>query len=222
MIATVTYIDHMGDDNDVVNAARVSFSKSADQYTDTQNERLIKYLRNHQHWSPFSHAFIKFHVTAPIFVARQLFKHQVGIAINEESRRYIDTDPTFDAPTIWRNRPPKSMKQGSGDIVTDETNSVINQIVAKHTKNSMQLYKELLRLNVAPEQARTVLPLYTNTSWIWTGSVEAWLRVCGLRLAPDAQEESRQVAEQVSVHLKELFPKTWSAAFPTTAPLPTH
>ena len=200
----------MGNDNMVVDAARVSFDKAAENYTATQNEKLIRYLRRHNHWSPFSHCMVQFRVTAPIFVARQLFKHQIGLALNEISRRYVDEDPDFDCPTEWRKRH-SNKKQGSAETLPQIKQDLINLRIQNHLEESKRLYKYLIDLEVAPEQARVILPLCTNTSWIWTGSLEAWLRVCSLRIADDAQLESRLVAEQIGDNIQELFPISWSA-----------
>ena len=200
----------MGDDNMVVDAARVSFDKAAENYTATQNEKLIRYLRRHNHWSPFSHCMVQFRVTAPIFVARQLFKHQIGLALNEISRRYVDEDPDFDCPTEWRKRH-SNKKQGSAETLPQIKQDLINLRIQNHLQESKRLYKYLIELEVAPEQARVILPLCTNTSWIWTGSLEAWLRVCSLRIADDAQLESRLVAEQIGNNIQKLFPISWSA-----------
>ena len=201
----------MGDDNMVVDAARVSFDKAAENYTATQNEKLIRYLRRHNHWSPFSHCMVQFRVTAPIFVARQLFKHQIGLALNEISRRYVDEEPDFDCPTEWRKRH-SNKKQGSAEALPQIKQDLINLRIRNHLEESKRLYKYLIELEVAPEQARAILPLCTNTSWIWTGSLEAWLRVCSLRIADDAQLETRYVAEQISDNIQKLFPISWKAS----------
>ena len=202
----------MGTDNDVVDAARVSFNKTSKNYTDKQNASLIKYLRNHDHWSPFSHAIVKVRITAPIYVARQLFRHQAGLSVNEISRRYVDYEPTFDVPYTWRTRPDKSIKQGSGDKLDQNIQENINSHVLAYLASAKSLYDILLKANVAPEQARTILPQCTETSWIWTGSLEAWLRICKLRLAEDTQTETRQVAIEIAKHIKKLFPISWDTS----------
>ena len=211
-MSQVEYINHMGDDNMVVDAARVSFNKTSDNYSTTSNTRLIKYLRSHKHWSPFSHCVIQFRITAPIYVARQLFKHQIGFSLNEISRRYVDFTPMFDPPTTWRARPGKNKKQGSGGNLENHYQLYINSLIREHIESSKTLYRRLLELNVAPEQARVILPLYTETQWIWTGTLEGWLRVCGLRLAEDAQAETRDVATQIAKYLQKLYPICWEAS----------
>lgn len=209
----VDYINHMGTDDTIVDAARVSFNKHSSNYTDTQNNNLIKYLRGHNHWSPFSHCIIQFRITAPIYVARQLFKHQVGFSINEVSRRYVDYEPTTEPPLIWREKPQKTKKQGSGKALNIENQKIVNKIVNKHIKKSTELYNQLLTIGVAPEQARTVLPLCTETQWIWTGTLEGWLRICKLRLTEDAQQETQYIVKEIANHVKTLFPKAWEASY---------
>ena len=198
---TVDYIDHMGTDLTVVNSARVSFNKSKDVF-DEQDEKLIRYLAKHDHWSPFAHTSIQLKVAAPIFVARQLVKHQVGGVWNEVSRRYVDEEPAFYMPDEWRSRPLNS-KQGSGsDIIS-------NIDISAHIQNSVDLYNQMLEQNVAPEMARMVLPQNMMTEWYWTGSLVFWARVCKLRLDSHTQEESRIVAKQISDICARLFPISW-------------
>lgn len=198
---TVDYIDHMGTDLTVVNSARVSFNKSKDVF-DEQDEKLIRYLAKHDHWSPFAHTSIQLKVAAPIFVARQLVKHQVGGVWNEVSRRYVDYEPTFYMPDEWRSRPQNS-KQGSGlDIIS-------NIDISNHVQQSVDLYTQLLGQNVAPEMARMVLPQNMMTEWYWTGSLVFWARVCKLRLDSHTQEESQIVAKQINDICVKLFPISW-------------
>jgi len=199
---TVDYVDHMGNDNTVVNAARVSFSKPAENYTEEQNVRLIKYLAMHNHWTPFSHTSVQLKVAAPIFVARQLFKHQIGGTINEVSRRYVTDDPAFYIPKEWRSKPVNA-KQGSGDLIIADID------ITQHVDNSVTLYNELLSKGVAPEMARMVLPQNMMTEWYWTGSLVFWARVCNLRLDSHTQEESRMVAQPISDICSKLFPVSW-------------
>lgn len=204
----VTLIDHMGDDNRVVDAARVSFAKTHVEYTDEQNAKLITYLARNNHWTPMAHAFATFHIKAPIFVARQLVKHQVGLVWNEESRRYIDSEPEFWFPDVWRGRPEGSIKQGSAGAITESWPHVEGRAA---TLKCLNTYNSLLQGGVAPEQARMVLPLNTHTEWYWSGSLAAWARVCYLRLDAHAQAETREVAEKISGYMNELFPVSWKA-----------
>ena len=206
----VSLVNHMGNDDTVVNAARVSFAKEARQYAVDQNKRLIKYLADHNHWSPFAHCTLQFHIKAPIFVARQLAKHQVGFAWNEVSRRYVDSDPTFWNPNRqWRSRA-ENKKQGSstelvGDVIEagDEYESTIRTAVLS--------YNLLLAQGVCPEQARSVLPQSMMTEWYWTGSLFGFSRVCKLRLDAHAQVECREVAQPIYDTCAKLFPISWKA-----------
>ena len=202
----VNRMDSMGSDLTVANAARVSFAKHKEEL-DEGDDKLIKYLATHGHWSPFSHAFIQFKIDAPIFVARQLQKHQVGLAWNEVSRRYVDSAPKFYTPTEWRRRA-KDKKQGS------LSEPIASQGIADAIKKEAEIvcvnaYKALLRKDVCPEEARMVLPQSMMTSWYWSGSLYAFSRVCNLRLKDDAQEETREVAERISDHCSVTFPISW-------------
>lgn len=199
----VELLDHMGSDLDVVNAARVSFNKEHDKFQD-KDEKLIKYLAEHNHWSPFSHCFVKFRVKAPIFIARQLQKHTVGLAWNEVSRRYVDYEPEFYFPEFWRKRA-DNVKQGSSDdtVEMDENDPWYIKTTVGACQNA---YQYLIDLGVAPEQARMVLPQNTMTEWIWSGSLYAFARVCNLRLGEGAQKEAGEVAQQIKNYLCQLFP----------------
>jgi len=206
---SVEYVDHMGNDNSVVNAARVSFAKAKakDAPFTVMDKGLIKYLADHDHWTPFAHTTVQVRCKAPIFVARQLVKHQIGGVWNEESRRYIDTEPTFWIPKELRSRPDGSIKQGSGDPI--QHNIVGIDIITRASKKALKDYNYLLQMGVAPEMARMVLPLNTNTNWIWTGSVLFWSRVCNQRLDPHAQKEAQDFAKQVSEIISGLYPFVW-------------
>ena len=194
----VDFIDKMGSDLSVVNAARVSFAKRK-EVLDEKDDKLIKYLAHWGHWSPFAHATMSFRIKAPIFVARQLVKHQVGLSWNEVSRRYVDDDPEFYMIDEWRSRPKKSIKQGSGDklIKFDITHAVDT---AKGT------YHYMLEEGIAPEMARMILPQNMMTEWIWSGSVYAFSRVCNLSTKSNAQKETGSVAEQMASIMREHFP----------------
>ena len=199
----VTLIDYMGSDLSVVNAARVSFGKKHDTFQD-KDKKLINYLAKHKHLSPFGHAFASFHVKAPIFVARQLVKHKF-LRWNEISRRYVDHEPEFYVPDVWRGRS-EDKKQGSDGFVD------IDKSLIEETHGQAEVtYQELLSLGVAPEQARMVLPQSTMTEWYWSGSLDAFAAMCKLRCASDTQYESRIVADQISDLMEELFPVSWEA-----------
>jgi thymidylate synthase (FAD) len=194
----VSFVDKMGSDLSVVNAARVSFAKVKNAL-DAKDEKLIKYLALWGHWSPFAHATLSFRIKAPIFVARQLVKHQVGLSWNEVSRRYVDDNPEFYMIDEWRSRPDKSIKQGSGDkLIKFDITEAID--VAKGTYNYM------LEEGIAPEMARMILPQNMMTEWIWSGSVYAFSRVCNQRIKPNAQRETGEVAEEIVKVMEEHFP----------------
>ena len=206
-----TYIDHMGNDLTIVNSARVSFGKKSDwiqrvysgepQLLHNKDIKLIHYLAKHNHKSPFNHVFTTFHVKAPIFVARQLQKHE-SMPWNEISRRYVDSEPEFYEPNEWRGRS-ADKKQGSEGVV---------QIKTKPTNQyTLQTYQNLLADGVAPEQARMVLPQSMMTEWYWSGSLYAFAKMCGLRLQDDAQYETRLVAEQIEDVMMKLYPVSWEA-----------
>lgn len=206
----VTLINSMGNDQTVVDAARVSFAKKADNYTEAQNEKLIQYLARHNHWTPFGHAQATFHIEAPIFVARQLVKHQVGLVWNEVSRRYVDDSPRFFSPSSWRPRS-EDKKQGSDkhDIIADMRQAW--KVYESAIHNISKTYGILLDIGVAPEQARMVLPQSMMTEWYWTGSLAAWSRVCRLRVSDDAQAETERIALDISREMRQLFPVSWTA-----------
>ena len=204
-----TYIDHMGTDLTVANAARVSFGKTSEMEDDpwgppklkTKDDKLIRYLAKHNHISPFGHCFASFHIKAPVFVARQLVKHKF-LRWNEISRRYVDNNPEFYVPDVWRGRS-EDKKQGSDGVVKYE------QPLGNY--NQLDIYKELLRVGICPEQARMVLPQSMMTEWYWSGSLDAFADMCNLRCKTDTQLETRQVANQIDHKMIELFPVSWDA-----------
>jgi thymidylate synthase (FAD) len=225
---SVELIDYMGSDLSVVDAARVSFHKqslwevSETTYYHTDNgtlfphtyqtkdlnaadQKLITYLATHGHWTPFAHAFMSFRIKAPIFVARQLVKHQVGLAWNEVSRRYVSDEPEFYFPEEWRGKPVNA-KQGSDGVVAIDSN---------FTKFSVELslahYQTMIEAGVAPEQARMVLPLNTMTEWLWSGSLAAFARVVKLRTDAHAQSETRDIALMMEMSIPKEFKHSWNA-----------
>ena len=211
---SVELIDVMGTDLSVVNAARVSFGKKHTEMT-KGDVGLINFLGKHGHWTPFGHCTLSFHIKAPIFVARQLVKHQVGLVWNEISRRYVDEDPEFWYPEHWRARA-EDKKQGSNDDEhvdwLDRTERTGGR-VRKTCEFAMHTYKTLLEAGVCPEQARMVLPQNTYTEWYWSGSLYAFSRVCNLRCKGDTQKETRDVAWEIHDLAKEKFPVSWPALF---------
>jgi thymidylate synthase (FAD) len=201
----VTLIDKMGTDLSVVNAARVSYSKTKDVF-DAKDEKLIKFLATHEHWSPFAHASMQFRIKAPVFVARQLVKHQVGLVWNEVSRRYVDYPPELYRPDAWRGRPMNS-KQGSDGTV--ELGQTIDHNLETTMQSCLILYNTMIEKGVAPEQARMVLPQSMMTEWYWSGTVYAFARVCNLRCKPDTQKETQDVANEIDRLAKDAFPHSW-------------
>ena len=209
----VTYVDHMGDDLSVVNAARVSFGKKSDYMPRVHNgeakvlqhkdDRLIKYLAKHKHKSPFNHTFTTFHVKAPVFVARQLVKHEY-MPWNEISRRYVDSEPEFYVPDVWRGRS-ADKKQGSEGEVKSNAN------VFYYNTKALMLYNQQLDEGVSPEQARMHLPQSMMTEWYWSGTLYAFAKMCGLRLKEDTQAETRIVAEKIEDVMIKLYPVSWEA-----------
>ena len=209
----VELIDSMGTDLTIVNSARVSFAKVSKQLED-KDERLIHYLAEHGHWSPFAHAFLQFRIKAPIFVARQLVKHQVGLSWNEESRRYVDSPPEFYNPTVWRGRP-QNTKQGSDGEVEDQ--NIPKKVLEQTNLLAFKNYNILIKQGVAPEQARMILPQTMMTEWFWSGSLQAFARVCNQRLDAHSQLETRDIARLIQEHAVTKFPVSWLALSDTQA-----
>ena len=241
----VDYIDHMGTDLSVVNAARSSFGKESDWEADgslkkadanlirflasgfrteewdeladkflraeTRSEvqaMLKQYKDSAQHWAPFAHPHVSLRIKAPIFIARQMVKHQVGGVWSEVSRRYVSDEPEFWFPKEWHTRP-ENVKQGSGEAIAQQG---IAQHIANHsTEVALEAYNKLLGGGVAPEEARSVLPLNTMTEWVWTGSLAFWARVGNQRLDGHAQLAAQETARGIQQHVAPLYPVSWAA-----------
>jgi thymidylate synthase (FAD) len=216
----VTLIDHMGTDLSVVNAARVSFNKTSSwELTDWRDSddyarkkvlsngdtKLIYYLAEHGHTSPFGHAFASFHCKAPVFVARQLVKHKF-LRWNEISRRYVDDDPEFYKPDL--REAVTNKKQGSGNTIDNNT---LDGVIRQSGIEAAKQYTYLLKMGVCEEQARMVLPLNHMTEWYWSGSLDAFADMCNLRLMTDTQYETQLVAQQIDQIMLGLFPVSWEA-----------
>lgn len=215
-------IDHMGNDDTVASAARVSFSKEAHHYSPEQNERLIKYLAKYNHFTPFTHCMITLHEKAPIFVARQRFKSTVGFTYNEVSRRYVNEAPEFFIPEVWRKKA-ENKKQGSSDeevktldwckgrdIKVGSVTKVTSEYKA-FLEHAQVLYEVMLKNGVAPEQARMVLPQSMYTEYYVTGSLAAFARAYKLRNEESAQKEIQDLAVKWDEIIRPLFPQAWSA-----------
>ena len=212
-IGNVELLEVMGNDLTVVNAARVSFHKESKEMCEG-DAKLIRYLARHNHVTPFFHPQIRMRLKMPIFVAREWYRHQIGFARNEVSRRYVDEAPEVYAPTELRARDPK-LKQGSKTESVDQ-NETVSAAMKKSLDVAVESYTALLESNVAPEVARMVLPQSMYTEFIETGSLAAYARLCSLRLDPTAQKEIQQYAEAVSTLLKERFPVSWAALMKET------
>lgn len=220
----VEYIDHLGNDLTVVNAARVSFHKESgwdgeqhwtgsirDKKLAERDQKLIKYLAKHKHWTPFAHPQITLRIKAPIFVRTQLFKHKVGFTENEVSRRYVSDPPQVYFPR-WRGKPTNGAKQGSdGFLEINEDYNTLNRHYEMTVREALLTYHELLDRGVAPEQARAVLPQGTYTEWWWTGSLSAYARVYAQRIDAHAQWEVQQYAKAINLIIAPLFPHSWAA-----------
>ena len=200
----VSYKDHFGSDSSVVDAARVSFAKESSGYTEEQNKRLIKYLSDHDHKSPFFHTAITLHMKMPIFVARQIMKHTVGIAYNEVSRRYVDDDPEFYVPDVWRKRA-DNVKQGSSDETTTWGSGMYKEAI--HKCNTV--YNDMLEHGLAPEQARMILPQSMYTEVVATGNIFAWANMYNQRTDSHAQKETQEIAKQIGEIIEPLYPVSW-------------
>lgn len=221
---SVELIDYMGSDLSVVNAARVSFAKESewektigsDAFSDhsilfnlsEKDQKLIKYLATHNHWTPFAHNSLSFRIKAPIFVARQLVKHQVGGVWNEVSRRYVDDEPEFWFPKVWRGKPVNAKQGSDGKIHNQEQ---WTELAHYSAGENLKDYQTAVEFGMAPEQARMFLPQNTMTEWIWTGSLAFFARVCKLRLDPHAQEETRTIAEAIAAAVPKEFEYSWKA-----------
>jgi thymidylate synthase (FAD) len=201
-------LEVMGNDLTVVNAARVSFSKESTLFEE-RDSKLIKYLAKHNHISPFFHPQIRMRLKMPIFIAREWFRHTVGFARNEVSRRYVDTPPEIYIPKELRERD-KNLKQGSKENTIEE-NDRVTKVLEESLSNSVGCYQSLLDSGVAPEMARLVLPQTMYTEFIETGSLSAYARLCKLRLDPHAQKEIQLYADAISAQLVKHFPVSWEA-----------
>ena len=215
----VELLETFGSDLTVVNAARVSLGKQVTEFTE-KDARLIRYLAQHDHVSPFFHPQARFRLKMPIWMAREWYRHTVGFARNEVSRRYVDDPPTFHLPTFIRTRAP-TKKQGSNDDVHKNSDDIL-AAMRSACEEAMDTYEMLLDENVPPEQARMVLPQNMMTEFIETGSLAAYARLCKLRMGPDAQKEIQEVAGMVADALRAAFPHSWSTLVSHTPILETE
>ena len=198
----VEYKKAFGDDDMVVDVARVSYDKIAAMFTLEENDKLIYYLAKHKHWSPFAHPKVQFRLQIPIYVERQIIKTTVGVDYNSVSGRYVDFSDTYTTIDTWRKQSTSS-KQGSGEDLDRYENVLANIVQDDVIENAKEAYEKLIKLGVSKEQARTILPLNLNTTMIWTGSLYALIRLCKQRLKPNAQKETRDVVQEMLRQVKE-------------------
>ena len=208
---SVELLETFGDDLTVVNAARVSLAKESSELN-AGDAKLIQYLVKHHHESPFFHPQARFRIKIPIFLAREWFRHTIGFARNEVSRRYVDSPPQFFMPSELRGRAP-TKKQGSDEVNPFDPNVSVqcSELIRESVGKAYVTYELLLRDGLAPEQARMILPQNMMTEFIETGSLAAYARLCRLRLGPDAQKEIREVAQLISAQMERAFPVSWNA-----------
>jgi len=204
----IELLDVFGNDLTIVNAARVSFNKESTELN-SKDEKLIQYLAKHNHITPFFHPQLRFRIKMPIYVAREWYRHTIGFARNEVSRRYVDTPPECYNPQDIRARD-TNLKQGS-KLTNVENNSEIALKIKDIQDKVLNTYEELLSLNVAPEVARGILPQSMYTEFIETASLAAYARLCKLRLDPNAQKEIQEYAKVLSELIEEKFPMSWKA-----------
>lgn len=211
----IEYLDHQGSDNTVANTARVSmqfdgtWNELPEDYSEADRDKLIKYLATHDHTSPFRHNSITIRINVPIFLARQLGKHQVGMSWNEVSRRYVATEPEFFYPDEWRAKPDGSIKQGSAG--KHRHHNIVQEEYDKLVQMALETYNGMLQIGIAPEQARMVLPQSMMTQVVWTGSLMAFAHVYKLRVDGHAQVEAQEFAKELDSIIRPLFPVSWSA-----------
>ena len=197
---SIELLDFMGNDLTVVNAARTSMAKQKKVFNEN-DARLIRYLLKHSHLIPFAHVQFQFRLKMPIFIARQWFKHQIGLVKSEVSRRYVTDEPEFWYPDAWRKKA-ENVKQGS----SDEEIMVDNGVIQQYYEYSRHLYNSLLEQGVCPEQARAVLPQAMITTFVETGSLLAYLRIISLRDDAHAQKEIQYYAKTIEKLISDKVP----------------
>jgi thymidylate synthase (FAD) len=198
----VELLSHFGDDLTIANIARVSYDKESKESSE-RDRKLLKFLAEHGHTSPFRHPQLQFRIECPIFVERQLFTHQVGFARNSLSGRYVDFSDTYWLPEKLRFQS-KDSKQGSAGDIPEEANKDFIAKIESIVKQSAELYKEMSDYGVAKELCRAHLPLCLETKFIWTCSFQAFTHLCALRLKPDAQFETRCVVNEMLKLVKSI------------------
>ena len=206
----MTLVDSMGNDLTVVNSARVSMSKHSDTFDDIKDRKLINYLADHNHWTPFASVIIQLRIKMPIFIARQWFRSNIGITRNEVSRRYVDDKPEFWYPYSWRSRP-ENVKQGSGGALPRDVQDRIYAAYEDMCDKAENTYNFMLAAGVCPEQARAILPQATMTEFIETASLAAYNRIFKLRIDSHAQIEIQEYAVMLHNIINTVAPVSWAA-----------
>lgn len=210
-VGFVEYVNHMGSDLTVVDAARVSFNKKTvpGAVVSDKDFKLLTYLAKHNHWTPFAHPQITLRIKAPISIRTQFFKHKQGFVENEISRRYVTFEPEFYIPN-WRTSPTQGAKQGSEDFMPDGSKKELSkEAYFRAASKCLEVYNDLIANEIAPEQARFILPQGTYTEWWWTGSLAAYARFYKQRIDSHAQWEIREYASAIGKILEELFEESW-------------
>ena len=193
----------------VVNAARCSFDKQHEIYDEKKDTKLINYLAEHGHLLPFRHPVATLRINCPIFVLRQLGKHQVGFSWSEVSRRYITSHPEYHLPSEWRTTA-ENVKQGSSSEIHKDS-SKFAEDAYRLADSSLVYYEHLLEQGVCPEQARMVLPQSMYTTCVTTGTLLGWHHLYKLRTEEHTQLETQEYAKAIGKIMGTLFPHSWSA-----------
>lgn len=209
----VSFIQSMGNDATPARAARVSFEniKLGESPITQKDIKLNTTLATNDppHWTPFGHIQVSLLIVAPIFVIRQIMRSTIGFVTSETSRRYVITPTIFFMPSIIRQHV-KDIKQGSGGAMSDSDIEATHDDMRETYVFCHKKYRAMLARGVCREQARIVLPVGLYTSIWHTGSLQAYARLCNLRLDPHAQEETRAYAIAIDKILREKFPDVWN------------
>lgn len=202
-------IDHMGNDESVIRAAKVSFAADGSGITSAAKKRLLSYLATHDHWTPFSHTAITIRTCAPVPIRTQCFKHKIGFVENEESRRYISGTPEVFFPEEWRAAPTGNRKQGSDGPLDNVSQAIVSDLYQNSVEIALGAYEAMLTQGASPEQARFVLPQGCEVNWYWTGNLMSFARFYNQRTDSHAQGEITELAETVGEIIAPLFPMAW-------------
>ena len=236
---SIELVDYMGGDIRVSNVAKVSFNKWDEEDAEINDKQigLLNYLatglpsderddwekraKASTHWSPYSHCFMTIRCAAPIFLTRQLGKHQVGLSWNEESRRYITEDVSLWIPEVVHKKPEKvkqgASKEAHNDLmfcfndIDGDVHMTAKEFIEHSAKMSVDTYYRLLAEGVAPEEARIVLPQNAVVHWIWSGSLMAFMRVIKQRVDGHAQGAAQEFGLQLLNVVEGIFPESVKA-----------